>query len=96
MEGEAHGRKADQCVLCFISRVALSLLVDVEFIADDKGELTSALGLLFDASGLLGGPRSKVRVVSTALIRVSDALVAVRHHRGEWLGHSCCGRGRSA
>ncbi|KAF8451977.1 Redoxin-domain-containing protein [Boletus edulis BED1] len=31
----------------------------VRFIADDKGELTSSLGLIFDASGLLGSPRSK-------------------------------------
>ncbi|KAH7886631.1 Redoxin-domain-containing protein [Phlebopus sp. FC_14] len=31
----------------------------VRFIADDKGEFTSGLGLLFDASGLLGSPRSK-------------------------------------
>ncbi|KAF8130794.1 hypothetical protein EV363DRAFT_220507, partial [Boletus edulis] len=31
----------------------------VRFIADDEGELTSSLGLLFDASGLLGSPRSK-------------------------------------
>ncbi|KAF9242806.1 Redoxin-domain-containing protein [Melanogaster broomeanus] len=31
----------------------------VRFIADDKGEFTSNLGLLFDASDLLGSPRSK-------------------------------------
>ena len=31
----------------------------VRFIADDKGTFTAALGLLFDASGLLGAPRSK-------------------------------------
>ncbi|KAF8452118.1 Redoxin-domain-containing protein [Boletus edulis BED1] len=34
----------------------------VRFIADDKGELMSSLGLIFDASGLLGSPRSKVCV----------------------------------
>lgn len=33
----------------------------VRFIADDKAELTLALGMLFDATPLLGGPRSKVR-----------------------------------
>jgi len=32
----------------------------VRFIADDKAELTLALGMLFDATPLLGGPRSKV------------------------------------
>lgn len=32
----------------------------VRFIADDKAELTLALGMLFDAAPLLGGPRSKV------------------------------------
>ncbi|KAF8550703.1 Redoxin [Imleria badia] len=35
----------------------------VRFIADDKGELTSNLGLIFDASGLLGSPRSKRYVI---------------------------------
>lgn len=32
----------------------------IRFIADDKAELTLALGMLFDATPLLGGPRSKV------------------------------------
>ncbi|KAF8493589.1 Redoxin-domain-containing protein [Gautieria morchelliformis] len=31
----------------------------VHFIADDKGAFTSAVGLLFDASPVLGGPRAK-------------------------------------
>ncbi|KAF9565443.1 Redoxin [Agrocybe pediades] len=31
----------------------------IHFIADDKAAFVSSLGLLFDASGLLGGPRSK-------------------------------------
>ena len=31
----------------------------VRFIADDTGEFTSSLGLLFDATGLLGAPRAK-------------------------------------
>ncbi|KAG1750636.1 Redoxin-domain-containing protein [Suillus paluster] len=35
----------------------------VRFIADDKGEFTSGVGLLFDASGLLGAPRSKRYVI---------------------------------
>ncbi|KAG2751338.1 Redoxin [Suillus brevipes Sb2] len=35
----------------------------VRFIADDKGEFTSGVGLLFDASGLLGSPRSKRYVI---------------------------------
>ena len=34
---------------------------DIHFIADDKGAFTSGVGMLFDASGLLGAPRSKVR-----------------------------------
>ena len=32
----------------------------VRFIADDRAELTLALGMLFDATPLLGGPRSTV------------------------------------
>jgi len=31
----------------------------IHFIADDKGAFVTSLGLIFDASGLLGGPRSK-------------------------------------
>ncbi|EPQ53212.1 Redoxin-domain-containing protein [Gloeophyllum trabeum ATCC 11539] len=37
----------------------------VKFIADDQGILTSKLGLLFDASPLLGAPRSKRYVIIT-------------------------------
>ena len=33
---------------------------EIHFIADDKGAFIGALGMLFDASGLLGAPRSKV------------------------------------
>lgn len=32
----------------------------IHFIADDKGAFVGALGMLFDASPLLGAPRSKV------------------------------------
>lgn len=32
----------------------------MHFIADDQGAFTGALGMLFDASPLLGAPRSKV------------------------------------
>jgi hypothetical protein len=38
----------------------LTLAPGVHFIADDKGALTSGLGLIFDAGNLLGAPRSKV------------------------------------
>ena len=67
---------------------------DVEFIADDKGELSSALGLLFDASGLLGGPRIKVRGIP--LWHGFDLMylvcAALRHHRRKWFRDPCCGR----
>lgn len=35
----------------------------VRFIADDTGAFTTALGLVFDASGLLGGLRAQVRSI---------------------------------
>ncbi|KAL4072074.1 Redoxin-domain-containing protein [Scleroderma citrinum] len=35
----------------------------VRFISDDKGEFVSSLGLVFDATELLGGPRSKRFVI---------------------------------
>ncbi len=38
----------------------IATYIGVRFIADDKGELVSRLGLIFDASPLLGSPRSKV------------------------------------
>lgn len=38
----------------------LTCITAVHFIADDQGAFTGALGMLFDASPLLGGPRSKV------------------------------------
>jgi peroxiredoxin len=37
----------------------------IHFIADDKGAFVSSVGLIFDASGLLGGPRSKVRYLTS-------------------------------
>lgn len=35
----------------------------MHFISDDKGAFTSKLGLVFDASPLLGGPRAKRFVI---------------------------------
>ena len=39
---------------------ALMCAIAIHFIADDQGAFTGALGMLFDASPLLGAPRSKV------------------------------------
>lgn len=36
---------------------------NVHFLADDTAAFTGAVGLLFDASGLLGGPRSQRYVI---------------------------------
>jgi hypothetical protein len=46
-------------------------LIEIRFIADDKGAYTGALGLLFDATPRLGGPRSKVRKVFVNQIFIS-------------------------
>ncbi|KAI9569979.1 Redoxin-domain-containing protein [Boletus coccyginus] len=53
----------------------------VRFIADDKGEFTSNLGLFFDASGLLGSPRSKVWIT---------ASIALCHCRAGQQGPAHC------
>lgn len=45
--------------------VTLGHVLAVHFVADDKGAFTSAVGLIFDASPFLGGPRSKVDVLSS-------------------------------
>jgi len=37
----------------------------IRFIADDKGTFSSSLGLVFDATPLLGGPRAKRYVIVT-------------------------------
>ncbi|KAF6744415.1 Redoxin [Ephemerocybe angulata] len=54
----------------------------VRFIADDQGELIAELGFLFDAAGLLGGPRSKRFAIITdgdkvASLAVEDAPPSV-------------------
>ena len=45
---------------CMLGPNSCRRLPAVHFIADDQGAFTGALGMLFDASPLLGGPRSKV------------------------------------
>ncbi|OBZ73407.1 putative peroxiredoxin pmp20 [Grifola frondosa] len=47
----------------------------VHFIADDKGAFIGAMGLLFDASPLLGAPRSKRFVVITEGPTVKHVVV---------------------
>ncbi|KIP01531.1 hypothetical protein PHLGIDRAFT_112953 [Phlebiopsis gigantea 11061_1 CR5-6] len=47
----------------------------IKFIADDKGALAGALGLLFDASPRLGSPRSKRAVLITEGTTVSQIFV---------------------
>lgn len=48
---------------------------NVQFIADDKGAFTSALGLLFDATPRLGGPRSKRYIIIAEDEKVSSIAV---------------------
>lgn len=61
-----HGRASLRLrvPVSFCVFVALSLrlmpLVEVRFIADDKGEFSEALGLTFDATAVLGTHRSHV------------------------------------
>jgi len=46
----------------FFHGLTTSLIVPaIHFIADDQGTFVSSLGLIFDAGGLLGASRSKVR-----------------------------------
>lgn len=39
----------------------IHLFVAIHFIADDQGIFSTHVGLVFDATALLGAPRSKVR-----------------------------------
>ncbi|GBE85759.1 Putative peroxiredoxin [Sparassis crispa] len=47
----------------------------IKFIADDEGAFVGALGLLFDASPLLGGPRSKRFVLITEGTQITHVVV---------------------
>ncbi|KAH9946572.1 Redoxin [Amylocystis lapponica] len=47
----------------------------VHFVADDKGAFTGALGLIFDASPMLGAPRAKRFVVVTEGSQVTHVAV---------------------
>jgi peroxiredoxin len=51
--------------ISLIVLLKLGLLPAVHFIADDKGVFSSAVGLIFDASPLLGGPRAKAGNLSS-------------------------------
>jgi Redoxin len=42
-------------------QLLITFCTDVHFIADDSGVFSNSLGLLFDASPVLGNPRSQVR-----------------------------------
>eukprot|EP00914_Ancora_sagittata_P028489 GHVO01056221.1.p1 GENE.GHVO01056221.1~~GHVO01056221.1.p1 ORF type:complete len:122 (-),score=1.51 GHVO01056221.1:199-564(-) len=50
----------------------------VRFIADDQGMFVSALGLLQDATGLLGAPRAKVRSFKRYDSLIADRRTALR------------------
>lgn len=52
---------------------------EVRFIADDKAELTLALGMLFDASPLLGGPRSTVCHSTVSLVCLAHRFLRQRY-----------------
>ncbi|KAJ3480351.1 hypothetical protein NLI96_g8408 [Meripilus lineatus] len=47
----------------------------IRFIADDKGAFVGALGMLFDASALLGAPRSKRFVLITEGVQITHVIV---------------------
>jgi 2-Cys peroxiredoxin 5 len=48
---------------------------DLHFIADDSGSLTSQLGLMFDATPLLGAPRSKRYAIITNGMTTEHVIV---------------------
>ncbi|KAG1818088.1 Redoxin-domain-containing protein [Suillus subaureus] len=59
---KAKGVKTSMLLLAWKEKLAPQG-TGVRFIADDKGEFTSSVGLLFDAPGLLASPRSKRYVI---------------------------------
>ncbi|KAI5823512.1 Redoxin-domain-containing protein [Schizophyllum commune Tattone D] len=54
----------------------------VKFIADDQGLWTASVGLLFDATPLLGGPRSKRYVIITTKEGTVESVI-VEQNPGE-------------
>ena len=81
--------------------------LEIHFIADDTGAFTGAAGLLFDASPMLGAPRSKVSArhwtsilsapfeippfLNKLLIRISYAALRHRRRRRKSHHHRCRG-----
>ena len=101
MEGEAHGWKADVYVfvqirlfgLCAYTQPFVLPSIAVRFLADDAGAFTAKLGLLFDATPLLGGPRSKV--ISFSLVRCARILNLILNLLPCTALRTHCGRGQS-
>lgn len=59
----SSGTRTQRRVFCDSNTILIFFFkIAIRFIADDTGAFTSSVGLLFDASPLLGYPRSKVRV----------------------------------
>jgi peroxiredoxin len=62
--GQAARAERHPCVvLLFVAgRAAADARTEVKFIADDQAAFSGSLGLIADATDLVGGPRSKVRL----------------------------------
>jgi len=72
----------------------LCVCIAIHFIADDKGAFVSSLGLIFDASPLLGNPRSKASpILILSDLNISFNLFLAFCHRRRWKQsrHRRCG-----
>ena len=72
----------------------LCVCIAIHFIADDKGAFVSSLGLIFDASPLLGNPRSKASlnlILSDINISFYSFLAFCRRHRWKQGRRRRCG-----
>lgn len=58
-----------------MSQLAGDKTTSVHFIADDKGAFITKLGLVFDASALFGGPRSKRFAIIATGGKVENVII---------------------
>lgn len=67
--------------------------IAIHFIADDKGAFVTSLGLIFDASPLLGNPRSKasLNLIFSLVKNINLFLALCHHHRWQQSRLRRCG-----
>ncbi|KAK0234822.1 Redoxin [Armillaria nabsnona] len=75
VEREISSQRHSYVLSVSIASVSDCCSTAIHFLADDQGEFTGATGLIFDATPLLGGPRSKRYVMIVKNHEVASVAV---------------------